>query len=173
MKKIVALGLIISLVWACKDQQQTEAKPQTEKEIVEQIEKNTIDDLLWLVGAWTNINSESQSYETWVKSNDSTLSAISYTTVKGDTVFAEKIKLQAKKNSTHFTVTALGQNDDLPVTFTLISKENNIFSFENKNHDFPKSIHYSNKVQDSLHAWIEGVIDGETRRVDFSFKKEN
>jgi len=128
-----------------------------------------IDQLLWLTGGWTNIGTESQSYETWKQINDSTLSAYSYTTVNQDTVFAEQMTIQQKLNSTILTVVSEDENDNVPVHFTRIPSDKGVVVFENKKHDFPKRIYYANKVKDSLHAWIEGSIDGETRRIDFGF----
>ncbi|MGB1308268.1 MAG: DUF6265 family protein [Oceanihabitans sp.] len=132
-----------------------------------------IEQLQWLVGNWTNITEKEQSFENWVKSNDSTLTAHSYTLVKNDTVFAERVTLQQlDENQVAFTVVAYQQNNNQPVTFMLTSTKNKVFTFENPKHDFPSLIAYTNPVKDSIHAWIEGKINGNSRKVDFYFKKK-
>jgi len=70
------------------------------------------------------------------------------------------------------TVATANQNDEKPVTFKLVSSENGQFTFENKDNDFPERIIYTNPVKDSLHAWIEGSVNGEAKRIDFSFSRK-
>lgn len=131
-----------------------------------------IEELNWLIGNWTNITKEEQSYENWVKVNDSTLKAHSFTIVKGNTVFAERVTLYQKENDVFFRVIAYNQNNDKPVTFKQIPSKNGIFTFENPTHDFPTKISYSNPVKDSIHAWIEGKVNGQDSKVDFYFKRK-
>lgn len=166
MTRVVILISVFALFFSCKN----EAK----KEIVsEEIKFSEIRELSWLEGTWTNINDESQSYEHWTRLNDSTLTAFSYVLVENDTVFAEVVNLQKRLNEVLFTVKVPGQNDAQAVTFKLIPSEKGTFTFENKAHDFPKRITYSNPVKDSIHAWIEGEVEGELRKVDFLYKREN
>jgi len=44
--------------------------------------------------------------------------------------------------------------------------------FENKKHDFPQRIIYSNIKSDSLYARIEGMDKGKYRAVEFRMGKE-
>lgn len=122
------------------------------------------------IGAWENIEKEYYSAEIWEKINDSTLSAISYT-VKGiDTLSYEKIRLELRGNEINYIPSVRGQNDDLPVKFKLISLENEAV-FENKEHDFPQRIIYVQSANE-LKASIEGIKNGEKRRIDFSFTEK-
>ena len=161
MKKYVLFLCVAVVFFSCKNE---------EKQIDTLINTyQTIDKLQWLVGEWTNISEASQSYENWSKINDSTLFSHSFTLVKKDTVFAEHVILQENGNNVLFTVTAYNQNDNKPVTFKMIPSKKDVFVFENPEHDFPSKISYSNPVTDSIHAWIEGEIKGETRKIDFRF----
>ena len=63
-------------------------------------------------------------------------------------------------------------NDKPPVRFRLISSANNIFIFENKAHNFPQRINYQNRSGGELLAWIEGTVNGEFKKVDFSCRRE-
>ena len=168
MKKTLFLLLVTLLLVSCK----TESKKLVTNELVsEEISYDKIKQLSWLEGNWTNISEKSQSFENWSRKNDSTLFSISYTMVKGDTVFVETMDLQENRDGMFMTVNVPDQNEEKPVTFTMISSEGGVFTFENKNHDFPKRITYSNPVKDSIHAWIEGIVEGEDRKVDFYFER--
>jgi hypothetical protein len=43
--------------------------------------------------------------------------------------------------------------------------------FEDLEHDFPQRIGYDRVGADSLVGWIEGTRDGETRRIDFPYRR--
>ena len=132
-----------------------------------------IAELDWLVGNWINDAGLEKSYENWIKKNDSTLTAHSFTLLGRDTIFAERITLTQKNNETLFIVNAYQETEDQVVVFKLQKNDNGIYSFENPRHDYPKSISYSNPVRDSLHAWIEGTVVDEYRKIDFLFKRVN
>jgi hypothetical protein len=166
MFRIVIVMSVLILFFSCKSERKKEA-------VSEEIKFSKILELLWLEGNWTNINDESRSYEKWTQINDSTLSAFSYVMVESDTIFVEVVHLQERLNDVFFTVKVPDQNDSEAVTFKLIPSDEGTFTFENKSHDFPKSITYSNPVKDSIHAWIEGVVGGEFKKVDFLYKRDN
>ena len=168
MRTVFIFGLML-LVISCKNKE-----TQISKDV--EISNNNyskIDSLQWLVGNWTNISNESESYENWIQENDSTLTAFSYTTIEKDTIFSETMMLQQLGDAVFLTVRVPDQNESEAVTFTLLTTGDTVFTFENKIHDFPKRISYTNPVKDSIHAWIEGEIDGENRKVDFRFKRSN
>jgi hypothetical protein len=48
---------------------------------------------------------------------------------------------------------------------------NNLFVFENAQHDFPKRIVYQLVNADSLHAFIDDGIDGSEKRQNFYNKR--
>ncbi len=168
MKKYLLVIFLPLLLNSCKNNSEAE-KP--EKEITaKSFEK--MNQLKWLLGTWTNESGEEFSQESWSKENDSMFTAFSFTQVANETVFAETMALEQKTDSLFLTVVTANQNDAIPVTFKLISSEKGQFTFENKNHDFPERIIYTNPVKDSLHAWIEGTVDGETRKANFYFSRE-
>ena len=163
MKNIILIGVVLLLISACRNEQ---SRVISENENFGKIKK-----LEWLEGSWTNITEESQSYERWTRKNDSTFTSFSYTMVQEDTVFVEEVILQERFNDVFLTVKVPDQNDAQSVTFKLIPTKKNVFTFENKAHDFPQRITYSNPVKDSIHAWIEGIVDGKPNRVDFLYKR--
>ena len=169
MKKLLLLFLALIILNSCKNNSDAE-KPKTEI-TSEKFEK--IDQLQWLLGTWINQKGEEFSQETWSQENPSSFTAFSFTQVGKETVFAETMALEQKADSLLLTVATAKPEQEKPVTFKLISSENGQFTFENKNHDFPQRIIYTNPAKDSLHAWIEGTVNGEAKKVDFSFSRKN
>lgn len=168
MKKYLLFLVFPLLLNSCKNNSDAE-KPKTEI-TSEKFEK--IDQLQWILGTWINQNGEEFSQETWSQESPSSFTAFSFTQVGKETVFAETMALEQKADSLLLTVATAKPEQEKPVTFKLISSENGQFTFENKNHDFPQRITYSNPAKDSLHAWIEGQVDGELRKVDFHFSRQ-
>lgn len=169
MKKYLLFLALPLLLISCKN---ISEKDNSEKNITsEKVE--TIDQLQWLLGTWTNQNGEEFSQETWSQENDTTFTAFSFTQIKKETVFAETMALEQKADSLFLTVATANQNDKKPITFKMISSENGKFTFENKRHDFPERIIYTNPAKDSLHAWIEGTVNGEPKKMDFYFSRKN
>ncbi|MET2983748.1 DUF6265 family protein [Aureibaculum conchae] len=168
MRKILILIGLIMLV-SCKKKEQKLEQTNT----ISEKNYDEIEQLKWLVGKWTNITIDQQSYETWAQLNDSTLTAYAYTTVLKDTVFQENMTVQQKPEGLFLVVSVPNQNEEKPVTFNFSPRENNVFTFVNEQHDFPNKISYTNPVKDSIHAWIEGKIDSTYRKMDFYFKRSN
>ena len=55
-------------------------------------------------------------------------------------------------------------------TFTASRASAGEVIFENPAHDFPKKIHYK-RDGDALTAAIEGPMNGQSRRIEFAYKK--
>ena len=126
----------------------------------------------WLQGTWMKDSKNGQLFETWTKTNDSLFSGMSFMIAKGDTVFSEKIRLQLKDGAIFYIPTVSDQNEGQPVPFRLVADTNGVFIFENKEHDFPQRILYSNPAPDSLHAQIEGSENGVFRKQEFPMTKK-
>lgn len=164
MKRYLLWLLFPLLLNCCKNNSETKNSVSTEN-------SEKIAQLKWLLGTWVHENGNEFSQETWSKENDNTFTAFSFTQVGKETVFAETMALETKMQDLFLTVAIANQNEKKPVTFKMISSKNGQFTFENKNHDFPQRIVYTNPVKDSLHAWIEGTENGEAKRIDFSFSR--
>ena len=54
--------------------------------------------------------------------------------------------------------------------FVSITASSNEVVFENAQHDFPQRVGYQRQGAD-LAAWIEGTKDGQTRRIDFHYRR--
>lgn len=164
MKKYIFIVLMFATISACKDPKNSDGS---------EVSKNyeQIDELNWILGKWTNEFTPEFSQEAWRKKNDSTYTAFSFTTVRGDTVFAENMTLQQNGKNLGLTVQTVNSKD-IPVTFTKIPSKKGQFVFENKTNDFPQRIFYTHPAADSLHAWIEGPVEGENQTLHFHFSKK-
>ncbi|MFC2151350.1 DUF6265 family protein [Bacteroidota bacterium] len=121
----------------------------------------------WIIGDWENVSDESQYYETWKRSNDSTYTGKSYLIANNDTLYTELLKVEILKNECYYIPQVSNQNEGKAIKFKLVSANNGKFVFENKLHDFPQRIIYMHPSQDSLISWIEGEKDGKFNKVEF------
>ncbi len=169
MKKHLFLIFLPIILYSCKNNSENESS----EGIVSNKRYEKIEQLEWLLGTWTNEIGNEFSQETWSKENDSTYTAFSFTQVGEETVFAETMALEQKGEYLSLTVAVANEKEELPVTFKFTSSENEQFTFENKNHDFPQLIIYTNPAKDSLRAWIEGTVNGENKKEEFNFLKKN
>lgn len=169
MRNFFLLLSVVVLMGSCKNDVETD-KPEVE---LKSPDYEKLSEMQWLLGEWINIEDGMISKETWSKKNVNTYTGFSFRLLRKDTVFAEKMLLQQINDDLLLTVTTVDQNqEDDPVTFKLISSKNKQFVFENKRQEFPKRIAYANKGSNSLHAWIEGSVLGENKKIDFHFSRK-
>jgi hypothetical protein len=132
-------------------------------------QKQSINNFHFLLGKWEMKTKSGKVVERWVKHRDS-LTATSYQfDAKGDSVLTEAVVLKKIDGTWHYCVTGFEKGNEGKTNFKLVSSENNVFTFENKQHDFPQKISYQNKGQAELLAWIEGNINGQQRKISFPY----
>ena len=111
----------------------------------------------WMIGSWKMETKRGAILETWISSNDSTLSGESIRiNLTGGTDLLEKIQLVSRNKEYFYIPTAQGQNENKPVKFKITSFSDSGFVAENPAHDFPKRISYNLMSKDSIHAFIDG-----------------
>jgi hypothetical protein len=123
----------------------------------------------WFLGRWENKTPEGTFSEEWKIENDSLYIGESYFINNNDTLFAETVRLEQRKNDLFYIVSVPNQNEDQPVAFKLTSSTSNYLIFENPAHDFPKKITYKLVTKDSLYAEISG--DGKSQGFPFTKTK--
>lgn len=163
MTKILYSAIVILCLTSCKDK---------EFNVSQQEKQRPLAQFNWLLGDWYNETGEEVGTEIWRKKNDSTIVGMSFIQMEMDTVFAEKIILQQNKDGITFTVSGVIPPEGSTVAFNYLPSEKEAFVFENKQNTFPQRIYYSNPVKDSIHAWIEGEINGQVREVHFSYNRK-
>ena len=94
--------------------------------------------------------------------------------IKGsDTIINERVALTNTAAGIFYTSTVEDQNNKQPVAFKMTSSENNMFVFENPEHDFPKRIVYKLITTDSLHAYIDDGKEDSKKKQNFYYKRQH
>ncbi len=123
-------------------------------------------------GTWTMKTRKGQICEQWQKKSGSQLSGRSYQVAGSDTSWLENLDLSANGNVITYSSQVNGQNDGKAVPFTLTESKDGQFIFSNPAHDFPQRIIYHFVTKDSVHAWIDGKINGKERKSDFYYVRK-
>lgn len=120
--------------------------------------------LEWLVGKWTRTNAKAgqSGYEIWDKISELNLQGKGITMKGKAVIFIENLEFIVKGNDIFYTVVL--SDDKKPVYFKLTSVEDNSFTCENPEHDFPKKISYSRSGND-----VKAVISGDGKSFDYIF----
>ncbi|MFZ1312079.1 MAG: DUF6265 family protein [Chitinophagaceae bacterium] len=155
MKKIILLILISNTIFR----------------VAAQVNEIKFSELFLLKGTWGMETTKGILYENWVINNDSTMTGKSYRLNNTDTVLLETVGLVKRGSHILYIASAEGQNNQQAVAFKLMKWDNDTFIFENPEHDFPQRVIYELPKHEKLHAWIEGTINGQSRKSDFHYKK--
>lgn len=152
MRLFIGLGLLVAQLLAAAPA----AKP-------------LVDDLGWLAGAWVLELDGRSVREEWMAPAGGAMLGMSRTVQAGRLVDHEFVLLQADAaGEIHYTVRR--PSGEL-VAFRLVHLAANTVRFENPAHDFPRRIGYALQADGSLLAYIEGEINGQTRRIDFPYRR--
>jgi hypothetical protein len=127
--------------------------------------------LFALKGTWVMQTKKGPLFEKWTIISNSELQGKSFKLNGADTIVLEKVRLIENTEGIFYIPVVEQQNQRQPVSFKMISIENNKFTFENKVHDFPQRIIYNVVSSDSLVARIEGERKGVKSGSDYFFKK--
>lgn len=125
----------------------------------------------FMLGKWEMKTKSGKIVERWKLHKDSLTSQSHRFKETGDSVLTESIVLKKIKGEWTFCVTGYEKNNQGTTHFKLISSQNNTFTFENKQHDFPQQIVYQNKGKAELLAWIEGDMGEKHRKIEFPYKR--
>lgn len=117
-------------------------------------------------GKWKMEAEQAEIYEEWIVSGETELIGKSFS-VKGGQEFMSEI-LYLKKFGEQWAYVAVPEGQNITL-FALVEYSPKIFTFENKEHDFPQRIIYEFHKDGKLTAAIEGTVNGESKRKEFSF----
>ncbi len=131
----------------------------------------TFKKLYALEGTWKMVTKRGAICEEWKKVDKNYLQNRGYMIKGKDTIVTERVTLTNTKAGILYTSTVEDQNNKQPIAFKMTGSENNMFVFENPQHDFPKRIVYKFITADSLHAFIDdGTAAG--KKQNFYFKRQ-
>lgn len=154
MKTLLSIA-VFTVLYACNG--------ASEKEPLNRFEK--------LSGLWQAHNSETYVYEEWSKPANGVMYGKGYVLNESDTIMNERIELKKIGDSVFYIPTVVGQNNNQPVRFKLISNSDSAFVFENPDHDFPQRITYRFIGKDSITARVQGIINGEPRSEELYYSR--
>jgi hypothetical protein len=124
-------------------------------------------DVGWLSGCWGFTRNGRHVIEHWTPVEGGTLIGVSRTVANGKTTEYEFLLIRSGANGLDYVAKPSGQPE---ATFTAATATASEVVFENPAHDFPKKIGYK-RSGDALTAWIEGPMNGQTRRIEFPHTK--
>ena len=118
-------------------------------------------------GKWKMEIENAEVFEVWTLFFDTTLVGTSYTVKDGKINNDEQILLRKIENNWEY----IAKPDNQNITrFLLVEHSSKKFTFENKEHDFPQRITYEFHKDGKMTAAIEGNLNGEFKRKEFSYR---
>ena len=126
-----------------------------------------IKDVAWIAGCWDVTRNGRHIAESWTSAEGGTMMAVSRTVNNRKTSEWEFLIIREGAKGLEYVAKPSGQPE---ATFTSTRVSPTEVVFENPAHDFPKKIIYK-RDGDTLIASIEGPMNGQTRRIDFPYKK--
>lgn len=117
-------------------------------------------------GKWKMDIENAEVYEEWELLSENELAGKSYSVKDGIKIINENLYL--KKFADQWAYVAVPKNQNIAL-FAIIEYSAKKITFENKEHDFPQKIIYEFHKGGKLTAAIEGNVNGEFRRTEFSF----
>lgn len=129
-----------------------------------------ISQLGWLAGHWRMERGGRVVDEQWMAPGGGVMLGMARTIARGKVVEHEFIQIREGPGGALFFIAMPSRQKE--ATFQVVTLSANSAVFENPQHDFPRKISYSLGPDGSLLAVIEGPgSDGQTRRVEFSYKR--
>jgi hypothetical protein len=122
-------------------------------------------------GVWVMKTKNGFLAERWDKINDSLLRNQAYKIVGTDTTLLEHVELNRIGAEINYISLVANENNGQAVLFKLTESKNGQFIFSNPQHDFPQRIIYHLISKDSLHAWIDGKLNGKEIKKDFYYTR--
>jgi hypothetical protein len=128
-----------------------------------------VERMAWLAGCWQGQFGEPGSVEQWLPPAGAAMLGMSRTIKQHKMVEYEFMQLRQLPDG---VLAFIPQPSGRPPTvFRLLRLGESEAVFENPEHDFPQRVSYSRPEESRLSASIEGVRNGATRRVEFSFSR--
>jgi len=127
-----------------------------------------VEKLAWLAGCWEINSSKAVIEEHWSKPSGLSMLGFSRTVRGGKTTETEYLRIDEKDGGVVYTASPSGQ---ATTSFKAVKVSDSEVVFENAQHDFPQRILYRKQANGDVNARIEGTRNGQTRGIDFPFKK--
>ena len=127
----------------------------------------SVKDVAWIGGCWEFSRNTRHVAENWMPPEGGTMMGVSRTVNNGKTTEWEFLIIREGATGLEYVAKPSKQAETV---FTSTHVSGTEVTFENPAHDFPKKIIYK-RDGDALIASIEGPMNGQTRKIDFPYKK--
>ena len=127
-----------------------------------------VERLAWLQGCWESVTPRRVIEEYWTAPRGGSMLGTGRT-LRGDSLVEyELVLLREREGRLVYEAHPSGQPS---AVFTAREVTDSSVLFENPAHDYPQSVGYRRLGGDSLLAWIDGTVGGNSRRVDFPYAR--
>lgn len=142
-------------MWLLRDQKEIAQRP--------------LADLNWILGTWKRTKGNNTIYEEWKQISPNVFEGKSYLiTGENEKKHLEDLLIAAMGGEV-FYIPKVAQNE-LPISFKLMSQDSNGFIFENIKHDFPQRIKYSSTGERELSVVISD--EANSKKIPFVFERK-
>lgn len=134
--------------------------------------EQSVEQLAWMTGCWRLESRGRIVEEQWMRPRGGTMLGMART-VRGDsTVSWESTRIHAERSGEGTRlVFAAAPSGQRPAEFRATVVTADSVLFENPAHDFPRRVEYRRAGADGLHALIAGPMGGETRSIEFPYRR--
>ena len=127
----------------------------------------TIQQVAWLQGCWQMDAGARVVEEQWMAPRGGVMLSMGRTVRDGKLVEYESVVLREVDGRLAYEAHPSGQPS---VVFMSTTVDASTVTFENPAHDYPQRVGYK-RDGDSLLAWIDGTVNGKSRRVEFPYHR--
>jgi hypothetical protein len=133
-----------------------------------------VESLRWMTGCWEQKGARATVEEHWTRPAGGAMLGLGRTIrhgATGDTTTSyEFTRIIERGGKLVFVAHPSGQT---PADFTEESLSDSSVTFANPAHDYPQSVSYARRGNDSLYARTDGNIGGKNRRIEFSYTRRS
>ena len=126
-----------------------------------------IDRVAWLTGCWVADGSRHVVEEHWMRPAGGSMLGMARTVTGEKTTGFEFVRIVEEEGTLAYHANPSGQ---AAARFVADSSSDSLVSFFDAEHDFPQRVAYRLQADGSLLAWIEGTINGRSRRQEFPYR---
>lgn len=123
-----------------------------------------LDRATWLAGCWEGTSGDRTVEERWSPPRGGTMVGAGRTVRGGNTTSVELTVLRPRGDTLRYEAHPVGQE---PAVFSSTGTDSRELVFDNPTHDFPQRVIYRAVGADSVHARIEGPMNGAWRGIDY------
>jgi Domain of unknown function (DUF6265) len=127
----------------------------------------TIQQVAWMQGCWQMEAGARVVEEQWMAPRGGVMLGTGRTVRDGKLVEYESVVLREQDGMLAYEAHPSGQPSAVFLSSTI---DESTAIFENPSHDYPQRVGYK-RDGDSLLAWIDGTVNGKSRRVDFPYRR--